>query len=78
MIINWYIVIELFIVFIGIGLIISKIRTGLSWSLLLKLKYEILILTPILRLIDNSIRRKKVKIGRLYKIKNKLEQKLTL
>lgn len=78
MIINWYIVIELFIIFIGIGLIISKIRTGLSWSLLLKLKYQILILAPILRLINSSIRRKKVKIGRLYKIKNKLEKKLTL
>lgn len=76
--IKWYLIILFLDIFISIGLIISKIRTGLSWIQLLKLKCEILILAPILRLIDNSIRRRKVKIGRLYKIKNKLEQKITL
>lgn len=57
---------------IGLGLIISKHDTKLTWKQLLRLKYEMLILMPILKLIYKRIRKEKIKLGKLYKLRNKL------
>lgn len=67
-----------FIVIIGgviLGLVISKIEMKLQWKQLLILKYEVLILAPILRFIYKRIRSMKKRLGRLYKIRNKIQDK---
>lgn len=64
------------IIGIGLGLIISKIETKLPWKELLIIKYKVLILVPILRFVCNNILRKKRRLGKLYKFRNKLQEKI--
>lgn len=60
---------------IFLGLIISKLKTKLSWKQMLLIKYKVMIVAPLINLISNHIVKKKKSIGRLYKIKNKLIDK---
>lgn len=64
------------IIGIGLGLIISKIETKLPWKELLIIKYKVLVLAPILRFICSNILRKKRKLDKLYKLRNKLQEKI--
>lgn len=59
-----------------LGLIISKIETKLSWKQLLQIKYESLILVPILKLVDKNIKKVKLKLSKLYKIRSKIRNKI--
>lgn len=63
------------IVGVILGLVISKIETKLQWKQLLILKYEVLILAPILRFIYKRIVNMKKRLGALYKIRNKVQDK---
>lgn len=64
------------IIGIGLGLIISKIETNLPWKELLIIKYKVLVLAPILRFVCGSILRKKRRLGKLYKLRNRLQEKI--
>ncbi|CAI3207759.1 hypothetical protein [Clostridium neonatale] len=62
---------------IFLGLLISKINSKLSWKQVLSIKYKVMIVAPLINIISNRIIKKKKSLGILYKIRNKLMDKLT-
>ena len=61
---------------IFLGLLVSRIESKLSWKQVLIIKYKVLILAPILNIISNKIKRKRVSLDKLYRIQNKLNNEL--
>lgn len=73
-----YIVVIFGVLFFSfLGLLSSKLNSNLSWKQLLLIKYKVMIVIPLVNVISNCITKKKTSLGMLYKIRNKLMDKLT-
>lgn len=61
---------------ISIGLTLYKLETKLSWKQVILIKFKVLVMIPIINMISKRITSKKRSLGRLYEIRNKLNDKL--
>lgn len=73
----WIITMLSVVLGIFLGLLISKINSKLSWKQVLSIKYKVMIVAPLINIISNRIIKKNKSLGILYKIRNKLMDKLT-